>query len=163
MRNRLLAFLLPAVTGAVMAVAATAAAHEYKLGDIVIHHPWARASAGNAKTAAAYFGLVNTGAEPDRLIAAEATVGRAELHTHIHEEDVVKMRQVEAIDLAAGETVTLEPGGLHVMLMDLVEPLKEGNSFPLTLTFERAGSIEVEVKIEGVASMHGEHGASGTH
>ena len=153
MPNRLLAFLLLAVT----AVAAPALAHEYKLGDLVIDQPWARASAGNAKSGAAYLAIANHGSGPDRLIGASSPAGQAELHNNVSEDGIMKMRPVEAVDLAPGETVVLEPGGLHLMLMGLAEPLVEGKTFPLTLTFEKAGSIHVEVKVEGVASMHGDH------
>ncbi|GIK96481.1 MAG: hypothetical protein BroJett029_06900 [Alphaproteobacteria bacterium] len=150
---RKLAFLFVA-----FALAAPASAHDYKLGDLTIDHPWARASAGHAKTGAAYFAVVNGGAEADRLVGASSPVGRAELHTHISEDGIMKMRPVDAVDLPAGERAVLEPGGLHVMLMDLAKPLVEGESFPLTLTFEKAGDIDVEVKVEGVTGMQGDHG-----
>lgn len=156
MPNRLLAFLLLAV----MAIGAPALAHEYKLGDLVIDHPWARASAGDAKNGAAYLSIANDGSASDRLIGAASRAGHAELHNHVSEDGVMKMRAVDGVDLAPGEKVALEPGGLHVMLMGLAEPLVEGESFPLTLTFEKAGSIDVEVKVEGVASMHGDHDAT---
>jgi len=155
---RRFAFLFVAI-----ALAAPAAAHEYKLGDLTIDHPWARASAGNAKTGAAYLAVVNDGTEADRLVAANSPVGRAELHTHLSEDGIMKMRPVDAVDLPAGERVVLEPGGLHVMLMDLAKPLMEGESFPLTLTFEKAGPIDVEVKVEGVAGMQEDHGDHDMH
>jgi len=131
-----------------------AAAHEYKLGSLLLDHPWARASIGAAKAGAAYLTITNHGAEADRLVAAATPVARdASLHTHLMEEGVMKMRPVEALEIAPGEPAVLQPGGLHIMLMGLTTPLVEGDSFPLTLTFEKAGSIEVEVKVEGATEM----------
>jgi len=135
-----------------------ASAHDFALGALKDDHPWARASAGPALNGAAYFKVENSGAA-DRLIAVAGDVAeRAELHTHRMEGTVMQMRQVEAVEIPAGGSATLEPSGLHVMLIGLRQPLKEGDHFPLTLTFEQAGEITVEVKVEGVASM-GPHGA----
>jgi copper(I)-binding protein len=74
----------------------------------------------------------------------------------------MKMRPVEAIDIAPGQRIALKPGGFHLMLMGLAAPLAEGDSFPVTLTFEKAGSVEVEVKVAAAGSMHGEHAGEGT-
>jgi hypothetical protein len=132
---------------------AGASAHEYKIGDLTIQHPWARASIGAAKAGAAYFVIVNEGTEPDRLIATATPVAkRAQLHTHLIEDGVAKMRPVEAVEVAPGAPTVLQPGGLHVMLMGLTAPLEEGGRFPLTLTFERAGTLEVEVYIDAPTS-----------
>lgn len=144
------------------AFALPATAHDYTLGDLQIIHPWARASAGNAMNGAVYVEIVNGGSAPDRLIAAATPAAtHAELHTNISENGVMKMRPVEAIDIAPGQHVVLEPGGLHLMLMGLVAPLVEGDSFPITLTFEKAGSLEVSAKVASVGAMpdgNGDHG-----
>ena len=122
-------------------------------GDIQITQPWARASAGMAKAGAAYLAVQNTGTADDRLVAARADVSdKVELHTHIKEGDLMKMRQIMAIDVPAGKTVALQPGGLHVMFMGLKAPLKTGAHFPLTLVFEKAGEITVDVEVQGVSS-----------
>ena len=143
MRNLPLAALLAVALGG------AAQAHEYKLGDLLIDHPWARASIGQAPNGAAYMTITTEGAEADRLLAAESTVAkRVELHSHTMADGVMKMRPVEAIEVAPGEPTLLQPGGLHVMLMGLKAPLKMGESFPMTLVFERAGRVEVEIKIE---------------
>ena len=132
---------------------APALAAEFELGPLAIEQPWARASAGPARNSAAFMVIKNSGAA-DRLIAAAGDVaGRVELHTHLMEANVMKMRQVEAIELPAGGSASLQPGGFHVMLIGLKEPLKEGDSFPLTLTFENAGEITIEVTVEAVGSM----------
>ena len=143
-----------AAFGLATLIAATAFAHDFKLGDLMVDHPWARASIGKAKAGAAYLTIVNGGSQADRLIAAETPAAkRAELHTHVMKDGVMKMRQLEAVEVAPGEPTVFQPGGLHVMLMGLKAPLTEGESFPLTLTFEKAGTLEITVKIESAKSM----------
>jgi hypothetical protein len=133
---------------------AGALAGDAKVGDITVEGPWARASAGRAMAGAAFMTLNNAGATNDRLIGVSAGVSdKAELHTHIREGDIMRMRPVEAIDVRAGGVATLQPGGNHVMFMGLHEPLKEGETFPLTLTFEKAGEVTVEVMVMGAGSM----------
>ena len=133
--------------------APAAFAHDYKLGALSIAHPWARASAGPARNGAAFLVIENAGAA-DRLIAVSGEVSeRAELHSHMMEGDVMKMRRVEAVEVPANGTAALQPGGLHIMLIGLKQPLQEGERFPLTLTFKAAGEIVVEVAVEGVAGM----------
>ncbi len=127
-------------------------------GDIDIQNPWARASAGPAKAGAAFMDIKSGGAA-DRVVGASADVAEAvELHTHIRDGDVMKMRRVEAIDVPAGGMTRLEPGGLHVMFMGLTAPLEEGQSFPLTLSFENAGDITVDVEVKAAGAMGGMHG-----
>jgi hypothetical protein len=131
----------------------SAFAHEFKLGTLTIGHPWARASAGPVRNGAAYLTVHNAGAA-DSLVAVSGDVAkRVELHTHLMEGDVMKMRRVEALEVPAGGMAALEPGGIHVMLIGLAQPLKEGERFPLTLTFRDAGEVTVEVKVEAVGSM----------
>jgi periplasmic copper chaperone A len=127
---------------------------------VMVHQVWARASAGMAKSGIAFMSIMNHGMNDDRLLAARTTVSeRAELHTHIMDGGVMRMRQVPHIDLPKSQTVMLKPGGLHVMLMNLHAPLKEGSQFPLTLEFEKAGSIKVHVSVKGAAAgaMGGKH------
>jgi hypothetical protein len=141
-----------------------------KVGDLTIHQPWARASLGNAPNSAAYMTLETMGATPDRLIGGSTPVAqRVELHTHVMEVGVAKMRPVEAIEVAPGAPTVLEPGGLHLMLSGLTRKLDAGTTVPLTLVFEHAGEVTLEVPVEGVmagtgpghdGSMdHGEHGS----
>lgn len=125
-----------------------------RAGDIVVSEPFARASAGMATAGAAYLTLRNDGGAADRLTgAATPAAGHAELHTHIRDGDVMRMREVDFIEVPADQTVRLEPGGLHVMLLDLKAPLLEGTMFPLTLTFASAGAITVEVPVRSAAAM----------
>lgn len=130
------------------------AADRFTVGSIVVEQPWARASAGPVKTGATYLVLVNTGTDADRLIAADSAVSeRAELHTHTMDDGVMRMRQVDAIEVSPGTPTVLEPGGLHIMLMGLKKPLEEGESFRMTLTFETAGDVAIDIPVAGVGAM----------
>jgi periplasmic copper chaperone A len=124
-----------------------------------IEHAWARATPGAAKVGAAY--LTVRAPAADKLVGATSPVaGRVEFHTHADENGVMTMREVAGgVDLPAGRTVELNPGGVHLMLLDLKRPLKEGESFPLTLAFEKAGKREVTVQVEKVGAMGGRMGA----
>ncbi|MGF1592619.1 MAG: copper chaperone PCu(A)C [Kiloniellaceae bacterium] len=146
-----------AALAAMLFTSLPATAHEYQLGDLTIGHPWARASAGLARNGAAYLTLHNAGATGDRLVAASSDVAEhIELHTHLMEGDVMKMRRVEAIEVPAGGDVALQPSGLHIMLIGLKAPLVEGERFALTLRFAEAGEIAVEFAVEAVGGMgHG--------
>jgi len=148
--------IISAALGAALLIAGAlvpAQAEDFKLGDLTIEQPWARASAGPARNGAAFLVIHNSGAA-DRLVAASGDVaGRVELHTHLMEGDVMKMRQIEAVEVPAKGMATLQPGGYHVMMIGLVEPLNEGEKFPLTLTFEKAGEVTIDVTIEAVGSM----------
>jgi copper(I)-binding protein len=109
---------------------------------------WARATAGAARNGAAYMTIQNDGTTADRLVAASSPIaGSVELHAHLKDGDVMRMRPVTAVDIAPGAPAVLQPGGLHVMLLDLKGPLKDGETFPLTLTFEKAGKVTVSVAI----------------
>ncbi len=119
-----------------------------------IKDAWARASAGMARAGGAFMVIDNTGGEADRVLSASAPVSPiTELHTHIKDGEVMRMRQVPEIEVPADGTVMLQPGGLHVMFMQLPEPLKEGDTFPVTLTFEKAGDVVVDVTVQGAGAM----------
>lgn len=123
-------------------------------GKIAVENVWARASAGRAGAGAAYLTLRNTGNADDRLLSASTDVAkRAELHTHRMNGNVMRMARVEAVGVPAGKAVTLKPGGNHVMLMGLNRKLAKGDRFPLTLTFEKSGSVTVDVAVQGIAAM----------
>jgi len=127
--------------------------------NVEIKEAWARATPGGAQTGAAYVTLQSpTG---DRLTGASTPVAKmAELHSMTMDNGVMKMRQVDGIDVPAGQAVTLQPNGYHIMLMGLTQPLKEGQTFPLTLTFAKAGNESVTVTVQKVGSM-GPAGQSG--
>ena len=112
-----------------------------------VSNAWARATPGKAENGAAYLTIQSP--TPDRLLTVSSPVARkAELHTMSMEGMVMKMRPLAGVDIPAGQPVTLKPGGQHVMLLGLDAPLREGQSFPLTLTFEKAGTRTVTVAIE---------------
>lgn len=131
------------------------------VGEVAIHDAWARASLGQMRTSAAYLTLEVTGNRADRLIAAASPVAeKAALHAHVMDGGVARMRPVAAIEIAPGAPTLLEPGGLHIMLSGLSQRLVEGDTLPLSLTFERAGTVEIAVPVKGLAGMshgHGEH------
>lgn len=126
---------------------------------LVVHEPWARAAL-QGRTSAAYMTIENTTAALDRLVSATSPAARVvELHTHIMDGGVMRMRPVSAIEVNPGEPAVLRPGGLHVMLIDLTQPLRQGESIPLTLRFEKAGEITVTVPVLAAgAAGHGQHG-----
>lgn len=121
---------------------------------IAVTNAWARATPEGAKTGAVYVTLTNKGAVPDKLLSATTPVaGMAQLHITITDNGVMKMRPVAALDLKPGASVTLKPGGMHLMLMDLKQPLKEGDKFPVALDFEKAGRLETIVKVTKAGAM----------
>jgi len=120
------------------------------LGDLAIVSPWARASIGTSRPAAAYLSVTNRGAESDTLVAVESPVAaRAMAHRTTMDNGVMKMEPAGTVEIPPGETVTFKPGGLHIMLMKLRQPLKKGGTLTLTLRFERAGAVTIEAPIAG--------------
>lgn len=133
------------------------AAQDRAAGDIRIAQPWTRAAGANAN-GAGFMTLRNAGGQADRLLSAATPAARVvELHTHIREGDVMRMRPVQDIPVPAGETVELRPGGLHIMLIGLVAPLPQGGRVPLTLRFERAGEVQVELVVEAAGARSSGH------
>jgi copper(I)-binding protein len=146
-------FKKTALAAATLALAFGAFAHQFKAGEIVIGHPAARATVPGQPTGGGYLTLDNQGKMADRLLSASAAVSRSvELHSMAMEGDVMRMRQVDGIDLPAGQKVELKPGGLHIMFIGLNAPLKAGNKFPMTLKFEKAGEVTVQVNIESTGA-----------
>ncbi|HWT08816.1 MAG TPA: copper chaperone PCu(A)C [Roseomonas sp.] len=134
-----------------------AAAHDYTAGDITIDHPWTRAAGANGN-GGGFLRLRNAGAQPDRLIAAASPAARVvELHTMVRDGDVMRMRPVQDIPIAPGQTVELRPGGFHIMLIGLTAPMAQGSRVPLTLRFERAGEVQVELTVEAAGARGSGH------
>ncbi|MCA3287924.1 MAG: copper chaperone PCu(A)C [Roseomonas sp.] len=143
----------------ILALPASAALahHDVTKGDLVIGHPWTRAAGANTN-GAGFMTLKNNGSAPDRLISAASPAARVvELHTHIREGDVMRMRPVADIPIPPGQTVHLRPGGLHIMLIGLTEPLRQGATVPLTLRFERAGEVQVTLGVESAGARGHAH------
>ncbi len=140
--------MLVLVAGFVFAASAVSA----QTGQLEVDNAWARATPGKSAIGAAYVTIHSPTA--DKLVAASTPVAKkAELHTMSMSGMVMKMRPVASIDIPAGQAVTLQPGGFHIMLVGLAKPLKTGQTFPLTLTFEKAGSRTVNVAVETIGAM----------
>ena len=119
-----------------------------------VSNAWARATPGKAENGAAYVTIVSP--TPDRLLSASSPAAKkAELHTMEMAGMVMKMRPLAGLDIPAGQPVALKPGGEHIMLMGLQQPLREGQSFSLTLNFEKAGARTVSVAVEKAGAMSG--------
>ena len=134
---------------------AVVSAEDYKLGSLEIEHPYARATPPNAPVSGGYMTIRNTGTEADRLISAEATFAdRVEIHEMAMDGEVMKMRQLaDGLEIPAGEEVVLQPGGYHVMFIGIDSQFKEGEIRKAKLTFEKAGTIELDFKVENVGAM----------
>jgi hypothetical protein len=117
--------------------------------ELAVSQAWSRAMPPSAPTGAVYFVLENRGEQPQRLIGAQTSrAEKTELHTHVHQNDMMKMQQIESVEVPAAGKVEFKPGGNHVMLFGLKQPLVAGESFPITLQFENGGEITTEVSIE---------------
>jgi periplasmic copper chaperone A len=129
-----------------------AAAAVAQATDVQITSAWARATPGGAQTAAAYVSLEAPAG--DKLTGASTPAAqKAEIHEMSMDNGVMKMRPVDGVDLPPGEKVMLKPGGYHIMLTGLAKPLVEGESFPLTLDFAKAGARQVTVSVQKVGAM----------
>lgn len=129
------------------------AAAEVAAGSIIVQHAWARASPKGAVSGVAYLTLVNNGSRDDRLTAASSPVAEnIQFHETKMEGGISKMRQLQAIELPPSAKVLLKPDSIHLM-MRLNKQLREGETFPLTLDFQRAGRVEIPVKIGKVGAM----------
>lgn len=154
-----------AAIAALSLFATTAIAHEYKIGDLVIDHPMAFETPMTAKSGGGYLTITNNGDQADRLIAVQADFPRVMLHTTEMKDDVARMMHIDAVEIPAGETVSLAPGGMHVMFMGLDgDPFVVGEEIPATLVFEQSGAIEIIFNVEergGEATDHSMHQADG--
>ncbi|HXY98432.1 MAG TPA: copper chaperone PCu(A)C [Stellaceae bacterium] len=130
-------------------VAWAASASAQTSSSIEVGHPWARATAASGVNGAVYLTLTNRGTTDDRLTGASTPVAaKTQLHATINDNGVMKMRPVAEVPLKAGGSAEFKPGGMHIMLLGLKHPLAVGDSFPLTLTFDKAGAVETMVMIE---------------
>ena len=139
-------------------VFSAANADDFKAGDLLVSDPWSQELPPNAPTVAAYFVIHNTGATPDRLLSAETPVAdKAELHEHVMQGALMKMQQVPSVAVPAKGDLTFAPMAYHVMLLGLKDRsvLADGKQFPLTLTFEKAGKVQVDVSVQKAPPMTG--------
>ena len=155
-KQALLAFVIT-LTGL-----STARADDVKAGDLVISQAWSRATPGGAKIGAGYLTIENKGNAADRLVAISGDVaGKIEVHEMAMNNGVMTMRPLEqGLTVDPGKTVTLAPGGYHLMMTDLKQPMKLGDKVPLTLVFDKAGKVAVTLDVQGVGAK-GPAGESG--
>jgi copper(I)-binding protein len=138
---------------AVAFCAVPAAGAGYALQDLRIGQPLARPTPPGARSGSAYFTIENVGGKPDRLVhVASTAAATVELHSMKMDGNVMRMRAIGGLDIPPGTKVQLGSGGYHVMLIDLVRPLAAGDTFAMTLTFDKAGSIDVSARVEALAS-----------
>lgn len=137
------------------ALACAAQAQEYKLGSLVIDHPWTRATPKGAAVAGGYVKITNTGSTPDRLTGGSADVSRKfEVHEMSMDGGVMKMRELKnGLEIPPGATVELKPGSYHIMMMNLSRPLAKGDTVKGSLTFEKAGKVDLEFAVEALGGM----------
>lgn len=148
------------VSARLLAPIGSARAHDYAIGDLRIEHPWTRAVAPTAPTAAGYMVIRNAGSVPDRLIAAETpAAARVELHEMTMTDSIMRMRPVPGgLPIPPSAELRLAPGGgLHLMLVGPRGGFTQGARLKLTLVFERAGRIEVELPVEAPGARAGSH------
>lgn len=144
------------LAAALLLPAAVAFAGDGKVGKLEIRGAFSRATGGNADqtVAGAFMSITNTGAEADKLIGARSALAESGgTHTHVRDGGVVNMIAVGAIDIPAGHTVTLQPGGMHVMFHGLKSPLVEGGRYTLTLRFAQAGEVTLPVEVLSATAM----------
>jgi copper(I)-binding protein len=132
----------------------SALAQQVKVGDLVLDHAWARATPRGAKVGGGYVTIENNGTTADRLVGGSSpAAGKVEVHEMAMDNDVMKMRPVkDGLPIPAGQTVKLEPGGYHIMLMELKAPLKKGDKIPMTLKFEKAGDVKVTLDVQDIGT-----------
>lgn len=135
-------------------LAAPACAHDYKIGELVIQHPWAKPSPKGADVGAAFMVIDNKGKAADRLVAATAAnAGHVEIHEMAMDNGVMIMRELpKGLEIPAGGSVELKSGSYHLMLMDLKQPITQGATIKGTLTFEHAGKMDVEFATEAAGN-----------
>ncbi|ESY77732.1 hypothetical protein X740_22865 [Mesorhizobium sp. LNHC221B00] len=145
--------------GLVLLGAQAVLAHEFKVGDLEIGHPWSRATPAGAKVAGGYFTITNKGSASDRLLSISSDVSeKAELHEMGVKDGVMTMRPVTGgLEIPAGGKVALAPGGYHLMFIGLKRQPKQGEKFSATLTFEKAGTVSVEFAVEGMGGGMDDH------
>lgn len=131
--------------------------------DVQVKDPVARATAPGAEVGAVYLKIHNAGDRPERLVKASSPAAeRVELHGYSTHGSMSRMHEIPDLTIAAGRTIAFEPGGLHIMLRKLRQPLKAGDSFPLTIEFERSGAVTTTVEVKEATAVI-QHGGGHSH
>ncbi|WP_150524394.1 copper chaperone PCu(A)C [Roseibium sediminis] len=154
-----------ATAAAFTLLSVSAQAEHIKVGDLTVSKAWTRATPPNAKAGAGFVTVTNNGSEADRLVGVSSAVAeRTEIHEMAVVDGVMKMRELETgVEIPAGETVTLKPGGLHIMFMGLKGKFIENEDVPVTLTFEKAGTVDVHLAVAPMGSKEMSHDHGGDH
>ena len=159
----MMALTLLAIAAAPGSMLSPAFASEITHGALKIENPWVRTTIPG-RPAAGYMVVRNAGDADDAIVSASAPdAERVELHTHLMENDVMKMRPVEKIDVPAGGSAELKSGGLHLMIFGVTESLKDGNSLPVTVVFEKAGPVKIDFKVKTIAGGNATRGSHSGH
>jgi len=148
-------YLQTLLLGAVTLFSTQTFAHEYNAGEIEIDHPWSREAPPTATVIAGFFQLKNNAQQDDYLISASTPIAkRVEIHTHEMLDGMMQMKQIDRVKIAAQETVMFKPGGYHLMIFNPEKAYKQGERFPMTLTFQNAGEVQVELAVEKNGHLH---------
>lgn len=145
---------LLSLTAAASVLASSAWAADYRLGSLEIEQPWTRATPPTAKAGGGFVTITNKGTTADRLVAARSAASdKVELHEMKMDGSVMRMRELEkGVEIPAGATVMLKPGGYHIMFMELKAPFAKDAKVPVTLVFEKAGTIDVPFTVEAMGA-----------
>jgi copper(I)-binding protein len=140
-------------------ISVMAAAQQFRADSIIIRQPWIRATPAGAKVAGAYMTIINTGSESDRLIGLVLPqAGSASVHEMTMNGNVMQMREIQGgLEIKPGQTIEFSPSGYHVMFTELHEPLKQGDAVKGQLRFEKAGSVDIQYRVEGIGAQGPEH------
>src|SRR6266404_1619290 len=143
-----------ALVASIALLALPAHALDYKLGALEIGQPWTRATPPTAPSGGGFLTITNTGTTPDRLLAVKSPAAdKVEIHEMKMDGNVMRMRELEkGLEIPPGATVELKPGSFHIMFMGLKAPFAKDTKVPLTLVFEKAGSIVVELPVEAMGA-----------
>lgn len=131
-----------------LASASTATAEDYTIGALSVDYPIAFVTPKTARAGGGYMAITNAGDTDDRLVEIRAEFPRVMIHATEMDGDIAKMVQIDGLDIPAGQTVTLAPGGLHVMFMGLSDPFEAGQDIPAVLVFEHAGELEMTFNVQ---------------
>jgi copper(I)-binding protein len=134
-------------------LALSAQAHGFAVGELVVRHPYAAPTLSGVQNGAVYFkSIKNAGKQADQLLSAKTQVAeKVEIHEMTMDGNIMKMRPLSSIEIPAGAEVSIakgNPNGYHLMLLGLKQPLKDGDRFPVWLTFKQAGEVKVEVSVQ---------------
>jgi len=147
------------LAAAIALLAVPAIAHDYKLGTLEVSHPWTRATPPTAQAGGGFLTVTNKGTTSDRLVAVRSSASdKVEIHEMKMDGNVMRMRELEkGLEIPAGATVMLKPGGFHIMFMGLKAPFAKDAKVPVTLVFEKAGNLDIALDVEALGASAPKH------